>query len=256
MKMEHLGNGIALFSNVIDIDRSFIDSYVGALRLADQQSKYINEQGVLKNMGGYIFSEESISVAPERFIETLPAHELITDEMKAFIFRCEELLYEAAVEYCRLFPVAVEAITWRIRGHIATYKNGQNIGCHSDSSVPGELGKQPNNQNSLHNTLTSGMLWTDDYEGGELAFRMWGISVKPPAGSIVIYPSTFIGAHEVMPVTEGERISYLQWFCHGYLPTGMPPLDDRNNHQYAQYKWLPNLKEDVGTDFLYQRSVI
>lgn len=255
MKMQHLGSGIALFERAVDIDTSFIKAYIDTLRAIGSESHYTNEQGTLKNMGGYEFDKSSMRSAPERFIDTLPKNDAIDDRTRQFIFNCEDALYRAAVEYCKVFPVATESVTWRIRGHIATYRSGQHIGCHSDASVPGQLGQPVQNQNSLHNTLTSAMLWTDSYEGGELSFPMWNVSIKPSAGSIVIYPSTFIGAHEVRPVTAGERVSYLQWFCHGYLSAGMPPLS-KIEDPYAQYKWLPNLKQDVGQDYLYQREVI
>lgn len=43
----------------------------------------------------------------------------------------------------------------------------------------------------------------DDYEGGELNFPEIGISVKPKAGSVIVYPSKHI--HESLPVTRGEK---------------------------------------------------
>jgi hypothetical protein len=254
MKMRHLGNGIAVFENAVEIDEEFIKQYISSLRTIGQRDKYINQQGRLINMGGYEFDAESVNSAPERFIDTLPQHDLIGERERNFIIDCEKALYLAVVEYCRVFPVATESIKWRVRGHIATYRNGQNIGCHSDVSVPGEIGEPPINQKSLHNTLTAAMLWTDDYQGGELEFRTWGISVKPPAGSILLYPSTFIGAHEVLPTTSGERISYLQWFCHGYLSEGMPPVPATDDY-LSQYRWLPHLMDDVGKYNLYQRQV-
>lgn len=46
----------------------------------------------------------------------------------------------------------------------------------------------------------------EDYDGGELSIHLGDktVSVKGPAGSAVLYPSTTI--HEVMPVTSGERL--------------------------------------------------
>lgn len=50
-----------------------------------------------------------------------------------------------------------------------------------------------------------------DYDGGELVIEdTYGSqTVKPAAGSMVIYPSTSI--HRVMPVTRGERLACFMW---------------------------------------------
>lgn len=50
----------------------------------------------------------------------------------------------------------------------------------------------------------------DDYEGGE--FIMFGDQkVDMPAGSVLIFPSTFMYPHEVKPVKSGVRYSYVSW---------------------------------------------
>lgn len=51
----------------------------------------------------------------------------------------------------------------------------------------------------------------DDYDGGELVIEdTYGSqTVKPAAGSMVIYPSTSI--HQVTPVTRGERVACFMW---------------------------------------------
>jgi len=43
----------------------------------------------------------------------------------------------------------------------------------------------------------------DDYEGGEIRFRDHNITIKPKAGSLIIFPSNII--HEVLPITSGVR---------------------------------------------------
>jgi hypothetical protein len=45
----------------------------------------------------------------------------------------------------------------------------------------------------------------DDYEGGEIEFPQQGISLKPEAGSIVIFPSISPYYHDPKPVTKGTK---------------------------------------------------
>lgn len=45
----------------------------------------------------------------------------------------------------------------------------------------------------------------ESYGGGELFFPKYGWEYKPPAGSIVVYPSTTAYVHGVHPITHGIR---------------------------------------------------
>jgi hypothetical protein len=47
----------------------------------------------------------------------------------------------------------------------------------------------------------------DDYEGGELYFRLQNLKVKPEAGDLFIFPSNFMYPHQAMPVTSGTKYS-------------------------------------------------
>jgi hypothetical protein len=47
----------------------------------------------------------------------------------------------------------------------------------------------------------------DDYEGGELNFRLQGLNVKPRAGDLYIFPSNFMYPHRAMPVHSGVKYS-------------------------------------------------
>jgi hypothetical protein len=47
----------------------------------------------------------------------------------------------------------------------------------------------------------------DDYEGGELYFRLQNLKVKPNAGDLFIFPSNFMYPHQAMPVHLGTKYS-------------------------------------------------
>lgn len=47
----------------------------------------------------------------------------------------------------------------------------------------------------------------DDYEGGELYFRLQNLKIKPEAGDLFIFPSNYMYAHQAMPVTSGLKYS-------------------------------------------------
>jgi hypothetical protein len=47
----------------------------------------------------------------------------------------------------------------------------------------------------------------DDYEGGELYFRLQNLNIKPKAGDLYVFPSTYMYPHQAKPVTQGIKYS-------------------------------------------------
>lgn len=47
----------------------------------------------------------------------------------------------------------------------------------------------------------------DDYEGGELYFRLQNLNIKPKAGDLAIFPSNFMYPHQAKPVISGTKYS-------------------------------------------------
>ena len=47
----------------------------------------------------------------------------------------------------------------------------------------------------------------DDYEGGELFFRLQNLKIKPLAGDLYVFPSNYMYPHQPMPVTMGTKYS-------------------------------------------------
>jgi hypothetical protein len=45
----------------------------------------------------------------------------------------------------------------------------------------------------------------EHYEGGEMVFPTFGLTMKPPAGSLIIFPATRLYPHQVNPIIAGER---------------------------------------------------
>lgn len=60
--------------------------------------------------------------------------------------------------------------------------------------------------------VSCSMHLNDDYEGGEFAFFDRELKYKLNKGDVLMFPSTFMYPHEVMPVTQGTRYSIITWF--------------------------------------------
>lgn len=249
MKSKHLGMGVVLCEDVLDVDSDLVNEYSEWLKKNEESSfTYYEEYGVeyAKNRTGFKFRIDEISLAPQRFLDL--GGELVDSSPKKewidFIEKCEDAIYMALVEYCRYFPDAATTAWWRPRGHIAAYENGQCIGAHCDDQIPFEWNTRPSNQVSIHNSTSVNLYLNNygkDYEGGQLNFPSIPYSHEPKAGDVIMYPSNYIGRHEVLPVTSGKRLAFLTMACYG--------VDLQNQEEFIgmenPYKfWMPELIKD------------
>lgn len=51
----------------------------------------------------------------------------------------------------------------------------------------------------------------DNYKGGEIEFVHYGIKIKPKAGTLVLFPSSYSYAHIAHEVTEGIKYAIVTW---------------------------------------------
>lgn len=245
MKIKHLGSGIVLFKEAILINQDLLKDIIlgiekNALPQGYSKSDNIDEE---VSEGGYKFNELEKALAPKRYVDYL--YKEMPENHKAFCQEMEESFYSCMIEYARIFPTVLEAVKWRTRGYVIKYEDGQNIGPHSDNGLPyaSDDAVLPISEYAINNTLTAGLFLNKDYTGGELYFRIWDIKIDADPGDIVIYPSSFLGCHEVLPVTAGIRYAYLSWFGHG-LNQSLPESSEDLSIN-AMTKWMRKLKEDT-----------
>lgn len=62
-----------------------------------------------------------------------------------------------------------------------------------------------------HRRVSTLYYLNDDYSGGEIVFPRFDISFKPKPNQMVIFPSTYVYNHSVLPVTEGVRYAVVSW---------------------------------------------
>ncbi len=261
MKSKHIGMGVVIIEDLINIDQDLLSEYISWIRKNQESTFTYHEENGVKyaiNKSGFKFNLSDIEKAPERFLDTKGNQSGIKAPQRYidFIDSLEDAIYNALVEYCCYFPDAAGTSWWRPNGHIVGYKSGQGIGQHCDDQVPYEWGKPTGNQGSMHNsssinlylnncTETENQLNDNNYTGGELHFPNIPAVWKPKAGSVVIYPSSYIGRHEVLPVTKGERYAYLSTACYGTSFDQPEVVGQENGHK----AWMPKLIED------YQKKI-
>jgi hypothetical protein len=73
---------------------------------------------------------------------------------------------------------------------------------------PGQHFQEHTDHGYSYNCVVSTVSYVNDnYEGGELFFRLQGLKVKPKAGDLFVFPSTYMYPHQAMPVTSGTKYS-------------------------------------------------
>jgi hypothetical protein len=73
---------------------------------------------------------------------------------------------------------------------------------------PGQHFQEHHDHGYSYNCVVSLVAFpNDNYEGGELAFSVQGVTIKPKAGDLYIFPSNFMYPHRAMPVKSGIKYS-------------------------------------------------
>lgn len=99
----------------------------------------------------------------------------------------------AVDDYCKKYNI-MELRYWEAFNFIR-YKPGQHFMEHHDHGF------------SYNCTLSLVTYLNDDFKGGELFFRLQGITYVPKEGDTVIFPSNFMYPHQALPVIEGIKYS-------------------------------------------------
>jgi hypothetical protein len=91
------------------------------------------------------------------------------------------------------------ATSWHDGYSILKYGSGQKFVNHIDD------------HKDYHRRISLVYYINDDYTGGEIVFPRFGIVYKPKANELLLFPSTYVYNHSVLPVIEGTRYAVVSW---------------------------------------------
>jgi hypothetical protein len=248
-KAEHLGGGVVVFRNAIDldwknlikissdlIDLEWSEMYKDALDPETGEPVYINKSG-------YFFSKERINAMPKR---AASVHYYDDEEVNSIFNSIESIKDYYLLKYFELFPLAYKCVWWKVKGHILKYEKNVYLGSHSDISADYIYGvHEPSNQLALRNVVTSLVYFNSSVEeknyvdgvnfvDGNHYFNYLNIEYQPNQGDIIMFPANYMAAHEVRPVKCGSRFTYLGWYSQG-----------TPNDKVSEYVADPNLNPEI-----------
>ena len=88
---------------------------------------------------------------------------------------------------------------WHEAYTILKYGQGQKFVNHIDD------------HRDFHRRISTVYYLNDNYTGGEIVFPRFGITYKPAADELLIFPSTYVYNHSVLPIIEGTRYAVVSW---------------------------------------------
>jgi len=188
--VEDLGQGIFVYRDVITKDMDVINRLENILSIQgnnyEWQPAYVGYQQRMpeyRDCVDFKFKKTDISGDPSE--SSLMLQQIWQD--------CYDKKLPAVQHYSSLFRLG-ELRYWEAMNFIK-YGPGQHFQEHHDHGF------------SYNCTVSLVAYPNDDYEGGELQFRLQDKMIKPKAGDLYIFPSNYMYPHRAMPVHSGEKHS-------------------------------------------------
>lgn len=115
---------------------------------------------------------------------------------------CDAMIL-CAKEYGEIFEIPVDHLYYA-SGILKRYNTTIGVNKYNTNSPMGA--HVDLNEKNSYIQYTVVVYLNDDYEGGELHFKDHGVTIKPAAGSIAMYPSGHPYMHESLNVTRGNKM--------------------------------------------------
>lgn len=190
--IDDLGSGIFIYRNTVKKELDIVNRLENAL--GD-----VNSNNLYKWNPAYVGYEELVPEHRDCNDFKFKKHDLRHDKseksksLQKIWDDCYDTQKLAVEDYCKRFNI-YELRYWEAFNFIR-YKPGQHFAEHHDHGY------------SYNCTVSLVTYLNDDYEGGELYFRIQGLTYKPQAGDTIIFPSNYMYPHQALPVISGTKYS-------------------------------------------------
>lgn len=199
MNKEEIAPGIVVYSDVIpdsenlhkDIEEGMISANLNWLGAMVKEGN--SDTDTLNTMSR---DTQTIGIAYKGGIEEITAQEMTT----AFFTIANNIFFEYfdPIEKDYMASYGIFS-TWHDTYGILKYGAGQKFTNHIDDHP------------DYHRRVSTVYYINDDYTGGEINFPRFGITFKPKANQMIVFPSTYVYNHSVSPVVEGTRYAVVSW---------------------------------------------
>ena len=226
LQPEYLATGIVVYRNAFDPEKKYIERLESALGSENNTSHKWNEAYTgyaAKNIRYRDCVDYKIKYNSDNSLTTHSKNIRESDQNdvdRDLIRIWQDAYYDqlpCVDQYINTFGLAPLKY-WEAMNFIR-YNEGQHFQVHSDHGY------------SYTCVLSLVGYLNDDYEGGELYFDKLNLTIKPKAGDLYLFPSSYIYSHAAMPVTKGTKYSVVTML--DYLETAHTPQYREIEKQYA-----------------------
>jgi hypothetical protein len=253
------GMGIVCFPKSIEVNQDLVVPYFSALKEKAIRDGYtiVHEDGsepYAVNRSGHRYEIDEIQKSAGRIMDFIDDES--PKELVAFFQECERTIYNHLLMYIEMYPRVLSNIWWMETGHVAAYGAGSGLGLHNDNEVNYQVGFEPDLQLATRHVLSALLylnssvgdkkeLGKHEYSGGEIEFIYANAVHQPKSGDLLIFPSNYLGTHQVKPCLSGERYVYISYFSHGSADSerGIQPGRPVPVGKQSQV-WLPTIVDD------------
>jgi len=266
LKYTNYPGGVVHFHQAFEIDRDTVLPYLDELAYVPSCGLKIVKDDDGNMLHGETFEGSIVNIddllrLPMRVGghgEPEPVNEKTPEDVREFFEHVEETFYMALLRYCDLYPLVVNTLLWRMRGHALRYSPDASLGIHNDNDTNTLMRNgqrwESGREIAMYQVTNGLAYFNDDYEGGEFRFPYLDLTIKPKTGDIILFPANYIGTHGVAPIKSGLRYSYLTQFGHGgghrYEVT-----EPNDSNMWLPPVWMPFLAHDLhklqGSEFTH-----
>ena len=187
-------NCLEIPDGIIDLMNQDVDNWIPKItdEMIEENDSYIT----VKNQNGPIRSN--------------PELEFTTKEAKTFFKQVQKNALDKIASYCEMFPDVAKEINWMENWQYITYRPPKHMTYHSDNHSVRNPKTGEHYLNPYFRRITALTYLNDDFNGGALDFRYFDEKpYKPPAGSVVIMPSSYVYSHGTTPLLNGRKAAFL-----------------------------------------------
>jgi hypothetical protein len=191
-QIDNLGSGIFIYRNTIKKELDIVNRLESVLGPVDGHNIYRWQPAYVaygelmpeyRDCNDFKFKKEHLQHDPSA--KSIALQNIWQD--------CYDPQKLAVDDYCRKFNIS-ELRYWEAFNFVRYFPN-QHFKEHHDHGF------------SYNCTVSLVTYLNDDFEGGELYFRLQDITYKPQAGDTVIFPSNYMYPHQALPVISGTKYS-------------------------------------------------
>lgn len=191
---EIVAGAIAIYENIWENPQEDINKINNIVSDKDSGVYLIKSQ----TNGDISTGDRSVQSARTNQSFSLTHSAQINEDLRKINNKFYEKIVKGVSTYCDIFHIE-EELSDVEEYQLLKYSGGQHYDAHYDGGTGSARSVSPI------------LYLNDDYEGGEIEFVNFGIKIKPKAGSLLVFPSSYPYRHIAHPVTNGTKYAIVTW---------------------------------------------